>query len=92
LKKFHRPSPCFSQLFSIDLFDNAFGLNTKDPLVCFLSKQTPLKYVILNNNGKGPIAGASRADALSALAKRKEEAKRRGKDVPGLESIVCGQN
>lgn len=77
------------KLTTIDLSDNAFGLNTKDPLVDFLSKHTPLKHLILNNNGMGPIAGTSIADALTALAARKANA---GPDTPALESIVCGRN
>ncbi|KAK6380327.1 Ran GAP Rna1 [Exophiala oligosperma] len=79
-------------LHTIDLSDNAFGLNTKDPLVDFLSKHVPLKHLVLNNNGMGPIAGTSIAEALVALAERKEAARRQGKDVPHLESIVCGRN
>lgn len=77
------------KLTTIDLSDNAFGLKTKDPLVDFLSKHTPLQYLILNNNGMGPIAGTSIADALTALAARKAEA---GADTPLLESVVCGRN
>jgi Ran GTPase-activating protein 1 len=77
------------KLTTIDLSDNAFGLNTKDPLVEFLSKHTPLQHLILNNNGMGPIAGTSIADALTALAARKAEA---GADTPLLESVVCGRN
>ena len=79
-------------LHTIDLSDNAFGLNTKDPLVDFLCKHTPLKHLILNNNGMGPIAGTSIAEALTRLAQIKTEAKKEGKDVPELESIVCGRN
>jgi Ran GTPase-activating protein 1 len=79
-------------LDTIDLSDNAFGLNTKDPLVNFLSKHTPLKHLILNNNGMGPIAGTSIANALTSLADRKAEARKEGKEVPDLESIVCGRN
>ncbi|ETI26577.1 hypothetical protein G647_03355 [Cladophialophora carrionii CBS 160.54] len=79
-------------LHTIDLSDNAFGLNTKDPLVDFLSKHTPLKHLILNNNGMGPIAGTAIAEALCKLAERKEAARKEGKDVPYLESIVCGRN
>lgn len=79
-------------LHTIDLSDNAFGLNTKDPLVDFLSKHVPLKHLILNNNGMGPIAGTSIADALTTLAERKSEARKAGKNVPDLESIVCGRN
>lgn len=79
-------------LHTIDLSDNAFGLNTKDPLVDFLSKHIPLKHLVLNNNGMGPIAGTSIAEALITLAERKEAARKEGKDVPYLESIVCGRN
>ncbi|KAK4947856.1 Ran GAP Rna1 [Elasticomyces elasticus] len=79
-------------LHTIDLSDNAFGLKTKDPLVDFLSKHVPLKHLILNNNGMGPIAGTSIADALITLAERKAVARKDGKDVPDLESIVCGRN
>ncbi|ETN44315.1 uncharacterized protein HMPREF1541_10495 [Cyphellophora europaea CBS 101466] len=79
-------------LHTIDLSDNAFGLKTKDPLVDFLSKHTPLKHLILNNNGMGPIAGTSIADALTTLAEKKAAARKEGKNVPDLESIVCGRN
>lgn len=80
------------KLHTIDLSDNAFGLNTKDPLVEFLSRHTPLQHLILNNNGMGPIAGTSIADALTRLAERKAEARKEGKEVPDLQSIVCGRN
>ena len=79
-------------LHTIDLSDNAFGLNTKDPLVDFLSKHIPLKHLILNNNGMGPIAGTSIADALNTLAGKKAGLREQGKDVPELESVVCGRN
>lgn len=79
-------------LHTIDLSDNAFGLNTKEPLVDFLSKHTPLQHLLLNNNGMGPIAGTSIANALTTLAARKAEARKEGKEVPHLESIVCGRN
>lgn len=81
-----------SNLHTIDLSDNAFGLKTKEPLVDFLSKHTPMKHLILNNNGMGPIAGTSIAEALTQLAERKAAARKEGKDVPDLESIVCGRN
>lgn len=80
-------------LHTIDLSDNAFGLNTVAPLVEFLSKHTPLRHLILNNNGLGPEAGALIANALVDLAKRKEESRRtEGKEVPDLETVVCGRN
>lgn len=80
------------KLQTVDLSDNAFGLNTKDPLVDFLAKHVPLKHLILNNNGMGPIAGTSIAEALSKLAERKKEARSDGQKVPYLESVVCGRN
>ena len=79
-------------LHTIDLSDNAFGLNTQAPLVEFLQEHVPLKRLTLNNNGLGPEAGAKIADALTELAKRKEEARKHGRSVPNLETIVCGRN
>lgn len=79
-------------LHTVNLSDNAFGLNTQAPLVDFLSRAVPLRHLILNNNGLGPNAGTLIADALTKLAERKEEARKEGKDAPLLESIVCGRN
>ncbi|KAL4786216.1 hypothetical protein BJX76DRAFT_322303 [Aspergillus varians] len=81
-----------STLHTINLSDNAFGANTQKPLVDFLSHHTPLRHLILNNNGMGPEAGSNIAKALTELAERKNEARKGGKDVPLLESIVCGRN
>ncbi len=75
-------------LHTIDLSDNAFGLNTQAPLVSFLSAHTPLRHLILNNNGLGPAAGNLIADALTKLAEKKSAAQ----DAPALETIVCGRN
>ena len=79
-------------LHTVDLSDNAFGLNTVEPLVDFLSKHIPLKHLILQNNGLGPNAGTRIASALTALAERKEEARKSGKEVPDLETVICGRN
>ncbi|KAL8948735.1 MAG: hypothetical protein Q9222_005103 [Ikaeria aurantiellina] len=79
-------------LESIDLSDNAFGLNTQAPLVEFLKQHIPLRVLVLNNNGLGPEAGAKIADALSELTDRKEEARKERKEVPHLETVVCGRN
>ncbi|KAL4754886.1 hypothetical protein BDW72DRAFT_165636 [Aspergillus terricola var. indicus] len=79
-------------LHTINLSDNAFGANTQKPLVDFLSRHIPLRHLILNNNGMGPEAGSNIAKALTELALRKEEARSGGKEVPLLESIVCGRN
>ncbi|KAI9775185.1 MAG: hypothetical protein M1839_001373 [Geoglossum umbratile] len=80
------------KLHTINLSDNAFGLNTQAPLVAFLSAHTPLRKLILNNNGLGPRAGKLIAEALTKLAAKKEEARKAGQDVPNLEAIVCGRN
>ncbi|KAJ5464226.1 Leucine-rich repeatribonuclease inhibitor subtype [Penicillium sp. IBT 31633x] len=77
---------------TVNLNDNAFGLNTQAPLVEFLSRHVPLRHLILNNNGLGPNAGTYVADALSKLAERKEEARNCGEEVALLESVVCGRN
>ena len=61
-------------------------------LVTFLSAHVPLRHLILNNNGMGPHAGREIADALSELANKKAHEKARGRDVPPLESVVCGRN
>ncbi|KAK0122178.1 hypothetical protein ONS95_010436 [Cadophora gregata] len=80
------------KLHTINLNDNAFGLNTQAPLVAFLSSHVPLQHLILNNNGLGPHAGVLIADALSALHTKKEEARKAGKEVPHLETVICGRN
>ncbi len=80
------------KLHTINLNDNAFGLNTQAPLVAFLSSHVPLQHLILNNNGLGPHAGILIADALSVLHAKKEEARKAGKEVPDLETVICGRN
>jgi Ran GTPase-activating protein 1 len=80
------------KLHTINLNDNAFGLNTQAPLVAFLSSHVPLQHLILNNNGLGPHAGILIADALTALHAKKEEARKAGKEVPDLETVICGRN
>lgn len=85
-------------LQSLDLSDNAFGLNTQEPLVKFLEQHVPLRHLVLSNNGLGPHAGVLIADALTALAARKDEARKATGDVDGeaevpyLETVVCGRN
>jgi Ran GTPase-activating protein 1 len=76
----------------VNLNDNAFGLNTVAPLVPFLSSHVPLQHLYLNNNGLGPHAGIIVADALSELHSKKEAARKEGKDVPDLETVICGRN
>ena len=79
-------------LHTINLNDNAFGLNVQAPLVAFLSSHVPLQHLYLNNNGLGPHAGILIADALSELHAKKEAARKEGKDVPELETVICGRN
>jgi Ran GTPase-activating protein 1 len=82
------------KLNTIDLSDNAFGFNTKGPLIAFLRSHVPLQHLYLNNNGLGPDAGIDVANALSELHSRKEEARKKGehKNVPDLETVICGRN
>ncbi|TKA22550.1 hypothetical protein B0A50_08091 [Salinomyces thailandicus] len=80
------------KLHTINLNDNAFGLNTVEPLRPFLSQHVPLQHLYLNNNGLGPSAGTLVAEALEKLAENKSEAKKTGQDVPDLETVVCGRN
>ncbi|KAI9811418.1 MAG: hypothetical protein M1832_000887 [Thelocarpon impressellum] len=79
-------------LHTINLSDNAFGLKTQAPLVAFLAEHAPLQHLILNNNGLGPEAGTLIANALTELRKKKEGARKDGKQVPDLETVVCGRN
>ena len=62
------------------------------PLVAFLSSHVPLQHLFLNNNGLGPHAGILIADALSELHAKKLEARKEGKEVPDLETVICGRN
>jgi Ran GTPase-activating protein 1 len=75
------------KLHTVDLSDNAFGLNTVEPLVNFLSAHAPLEHLYLNNNGLGPIAGSKVANALVTLAAKKGASK-----ADPLRTIVCGRN
>lgn len=79
-------------LRTINLNDNAFGLNTQAPLVAFLAAHVPLQHLYLNNNGLGPHAGILIADALSELHAKKEAARKGGQEVPNLETVICGRN
>lgn len=52
----------------------------------------PLQHLYLNNNGLGPHAGILVADGLSELHAKKEAARKEGKQVPDLETVICGRN
>ncbi|KAF2859151.1 RNI-like protein [Piedraia hortae CBS 480.64] len=75
------------ELHTVNLSDNAFGLNTVAPLESFLERSSPLKHLYLNNNGLGPEAGARVAKALAKLAEKKKQDR-----APDLETIICGRN
>jgi len=75
------------KLHTINLSDNAFGLNTQAPLVSFLRAHTPLEHLYLTNNGLGPEAGTLIATALATLAEKKRE-----KNAPQLQTVICGRN
>lgn len=76
-----------SNLTYIDLSDNAFGLQTIDPIESYLTKAVTLEHLILTNNGMGPIAGSRIGESLFKLAKAKKSV---GK--PSLKTFVCGRN
>ncbi|GJC80079.1 ran GTPase-activating protein 1 [Colletotrichum liriopes] len=80
------------KLTTINLNDNAFGINTQAPVVAFLAAHVPLQHLYLNNNGLGPHAGILVANALSELHAKKEEARKEGREVPYLETVICGRN
>ncbi|KAK2041286.1 ran GTPase activating protein 1 [Colletotrichum somersetense] len=80
------------KLTTINLNDNAFGINTQAPVVAFLAAHVPLQHLYLNNNGLGPHAGILVANALSELHAKKEAARKEGKEVPHLETVICGRN
>jgi len=75
------------KLHTVNLNDNAFGLNTQAPLVSFLAAHTPLQHLYLNNNGLGPEAGTLVANALTELASKKKAA-----GAPPLQTVICGRN
>ncbi|ODH51936.1 hypothetical protein GX48_01949 [Paracoccidioides brasiliensis] len=90
-----RPLLEVNTLQSIDLSDNAFGVNTKDPIVEFLRAHLPLRHLILNNNGLGPEAGRYIANALTELSESKLKARSNPEikyEIPPLETIICGRN
>jgi Ran GTPase-activating protein 1 len=71
----------------VNFSDNAFGLQTIDPIEDYLAKAISIEHLILTNNGMGPFAGARIGGSLYKLAKAKEIA---GK--PSLKTFICGRN
>lgn len=76
-----------SNLKYVNLSDNAFGLQTIDPIEEYLGKAVTVEHLILSNNGMGPFAGARIGKALFKLAKAKQAANK-----PSLKTFVCGRN
>lgn len=76
-----------SKLTSVNLSDNAFGLQTIDPIEDYLSKAVTVEHLILSNNGMGPYAGARIGKSLFRLAKAKQVA-----GHSSLKTFVCGRN
>ncbi|KAM9903266.1 hypothetical protein OXX79_003465 [Metschnikowia pulcherrima] len=51
----------------VNLSDNAFGLQTIDPIEAYLGQAVSVEHLILSNNGMGPFAGARIGKALYKL-------------------------
>lgn len=75
------------QLKVVNLSDNAFGLQTIDPIDDYIAKAVSIEHLILSNNGMGPFAGSRIGGSLFKLAKAKE-----AKKLPSLKTFVCGRN
>lgn len=71
----------------VNLSDNAFGLQTIDPIEDYLKKAISVEHLILSNNGMGPFAGARIGKSLFQLAKAKQAAAK-----PSLKTFICGRN
>lgn len=71
----------------VNLSDNAFGLQTIDPIEDYLGKAVSVEHLILSNNGMGPFAGARIGKSLFKLAQAK---KAKGKS--SLKTFICGRN
>ncbi|KAJ1847076.1 Ran GAP Rna1 [Coemansia sp. RSA 2611] len=76
------------ELVEVNLSDNAFGPLGAEAMAPFLSKQTNLQVLKLNNNGLGIQGGTTIAQALIACQAACEE---QGK-TPALHTLVCGRN
>lgn len=74
-------------LHTINLSDNAFGLQTIDPIEAYLAKAVSVQHLTLSNNGMGPFAGARIGTSLFKLSLAKKSAKE-----PSLKTFICGRN
>lgn len=75
------------KLHIINLSDNAFGLQTIEPLEDFLPKAVYLEHLILSNNGMGPFAGERIGKCLFKLSLNKAKL-----GLPSLKTFICGRN
>lgn len=75
------------KLYIVNLSDNAFGLQTIDPIEKFLNEAIYVQHLILTNNGMGPFAGARIGKCLYRLSKLKEL-----NNQPSLKTFICGRN
>ncbi|GEQ71824.1 hypothetical protein JCM33374_g5510 [Metschnikowia sp. JCM 33374] len=71
----------------VNLSDNAFGLQTIDPIEAYLARAVSVEHLILSNNGMGPFAGARIGKSLFKLALAKKQQK-----YPSLKTFICGRN
>lgn len=76
-----------SKLTTVNLSDNAFGLQTIDPIEDYLAKSVSVEHLILSNNGMGPFAGARIGKSLYKLSKAKKASGHNS-----LKTFVCGRN
>lgn len=74
-------------LKTVNLSDNAFGLQTIDPIEDYLGKAISVEHLTLSNNGMGPFAGARIGKSLFKLSQAKKES---GK--ASLKTFICGRN
>lgn len=75
------------QLKIVNLSDNAFGLQTIDPIEAYLAKAVSVEHLILSNNGMGPFAGARIGKSLYKLSLAKKL-----QQYPSLKTFICGRN
>ncbi|CAM9023240.1 hypothetical protein WICANDRAFT_65526 [Wickerhamomyces anomalus NRRL Y-366-8] len=74
-------------LHIINLSDNAFGLQTIEPVEDFIAKAVYLQHLILSNNGMGPFAGERIGKSLFKLSLAKQKL-----GQPSLKTFICGRN
>lgn len=80
------------KLSVLNLSDNAFGLQTIDPIEKFLPDAVALEHLVLSNNGMGPYAGARIGKALFKLAHNKKKHYKDAEQVRHLKTFICGRN